>query len=195
MTDSFVNSAKDSMGAIERLLKGLPGIRGYVDKELRRDADKRLREYIAAQLTEQKQELLNLQQRLLKGGGLLWLDDMDGAVTKLQTLVDRIRTASYGYAGLFDPVKIREEQLNALHRFDVALAARVADVQNAIASLRTSVTQNEGIGQQIQALVDLVSDLNLLFNRRHEAVVSPDLLLEPSYTPDVDPSLLDTSES
>jgi hypothetical protein len=105
--------------------------------------------------------------------------------------VDRIKTASYGYAGLFDPVRIREEQLNALHRFDVALAARVADVQSAIASLRTSVTQNEGIGQQIQALVDLISDLNLLFNRRHEAVVSPDLLLEPSYTPDVDSSLLD----
>jgi hypothetical protein len=193
MADSFVNAAKDGMSAIERLLKGLPGIRGYVDKEMRRDADKRVRDYVAGLLTEQKQALLNVQQRLLSSGGLLWLDDVDGAVTKLQTLIDRIRTASYGYSGLFDPVKIREEQLNALHRFDVALAARVADVQNAVASLGTSVTQNEGVGQQIQALVDLVTDLGLLFNRRSEAILSPDLLLEPSYAPDVDPSLMQGS--
>ena len=54
MTERFVEQAQANMGAIERLLKGLPGIRGYVDKELRRDADKRLRDAIAGQLTEQK---------------------------------------------------------------------------------------------------------------------------------------------
>ena len=54
MSDQFVDFAKSQMGAIERLLKGLPGISGYVDKELRRDADKRVRDSIALVLgTEQ----------------------------------------------------------------------------------------------------------------------------------------------
>ena len=44
MSDQFVESAKQQMGAVERLLKGLPGISGYVNKDLRRDADKRVRE-------------------------------------------------------------------------------------------------------------------------------------------------------
>src|SRR5688572_9222331 len=146
MSDQFVDAAKERMGAIERLLKGLPGIRGYVDKEMRRDADKRLRELIAQELEVQKQALLEVQRMLLEGKGLLWLDNIDQAVQKLQILTDRIKTASYGYAGLFDPVRIREEALDALHRFDQALANRVVDAKMAIANLRKAVSEGGDIG-------------------------------------------------
>src|SRR5215213_11405727 len=127
MSDQFVDFAKSQMGAIERLLKGLPGISGYVDKELRRDADKRVREGLVQTLEHSKSELMDIQNRLLSSGGLLYMDDVDQAVVKLQTLIDRIKTASYGYAGLFDAVRIREEQLDALHHFDQALAGRAVD--------------------------------------------------------------------
>ena len=141
MSDQFVDAAKERMGAIERLLKGLPGIRGYVDKELRRDADKRLRDLIAQELEVQKQALLEVQRTLLEGKGLLWLDNVDQAVQKLQILIDRIKTASYGYAGLFDPVRVREEALDALHRFDQTLAERTVDVKMAVDGLRKSVNE------------------------------------------------------
>ena len=190
MTDQFVNAAKDNMSAVEKLLKGLPGISGYVDKELRRDADKRLRDVIAGQLEEQKQALFSIQKKLLKGGGLMLLDDVDGAVQKLQILIDRVKTASYGYAGFFDAVRIKEEQLDALHRFDVALLARVVDVQNAVEKLDNAVSANENIGQAVEQLTDLVADLNTLYNRRYEAIISPDLLTDTSYAPEVDPDLL-----
>lgn len=190
MADQFVNAAKDDMGAIEKLLKGLPGISGYVDKELRRDADKRLRDMIAGQLEEQKQAVLGIQRKLLKGGGLILLDDVDGAVQKLQILIDRVKHASYGYAGFFDAVRIREEQLDALHRFDVALAARVVDVQNAVEKLDAAVAADENIGQAIEQLTDLVAELNTLYNRRYEAILSPDLLTDTTYAPEVDPDLL-----
>jgi hypothetical protein len=190
MTDQYVDAAKDNMNLIERLLKGLPGIRGYVDKELRRDADKQLRELIAGQLEEQKQTLLTVQQRLLKGGGLLLLDEVDSVIQKLQNLIDRIKTASYGYAGLFDPVRIRKEQLNALYNFDSALAGRVVEVQTAVNGLQTAVERNEGIQAQIDQLTRLITDMHLMFNRRHEAIVTPDLLTEPGYAPDVDPNFV-----
>ncbi len=132
MSDQFVEKAKDNMGTIERLLKGLPIIRGYVDKELRREADYRLRQTIAGALESEKQRMYDLQKKLLKGGGLLYMDDLDNAVTRLQKLADRVKTASYGFAGLLDAVKIQEDQLNALHRFDVGLAARTYEVQQAV---------------------------------------------------------------
>src|SRR5262245_61164310 len=106
MSDQFVDAAKARMGAIERLLKGLPGIKGYTDKELRRDADRQVRTLLAQELESEKQDLLAVQRTLLDGGGLLWLDNVDQAVQKLQILIDRIKTASYGYAGLFDAVRI-----------------------------------------------------------------------------------------
>jgi hypothetical protein len=181
MSDQFVDAAKERMGAIERLLKGLPGIKGYVDKELRRDADKRLRELIAQELETQKQELLAVQRLLLEGGGLLWLDNVDGAVQKLQILIDRIKTASYGYAGLFDPVRIREEQLDALNRFDQAMANRTVDVKMAIASLRKAVEEGGDIGGATRKLTDLVAELNNVYTKRYEAILSPGLLETPGY--------------
>jgi hypothetical protein len=176
MSDRFVEQAKANMGALERLLKGLPGISGYVDKELRRDADKRLRELLALQLTEQKQALFTIQKQLLSSGGLRWLDDVDQVIQKLQTLTDRIRTASYGYAGLFDAVKIGEDQLAALHQFDADLATQVAAIGAMLPRLQAAVTSNESLQPILQELTQAVTEMDTLFNRRREAVLSPDLL-------------------
>ena len=128
MTDSFVEKADENMGAIERVLKGLPLVQEYTDKELRREADHRLRQLLVTELEQEKQRLYDVQKKLLRSGGLAWIDDADGAIQRLQTLIDRIKTASYGYAGLFAAVKIQEEQLNALHRFDTALAERAQEI-------------------------------------------------------------------
>jgi hypothetical protein len=189
MSDRFVQDAKDRMGAIERLLKGLQGIRGYVDKEIRRDADKRLRDLIARELEEQKQALFNVQQQLLRNGGLQWMAAIDGAIQKLQILIDRVKTASYGYAGLFDPVTIKEEQLDALYRFDVALANRTLDLQTGVAQLQTAFAQGDNVNAAIDSLTNLLNELNVLFSKRNDAVVNPDLLLDTAYAPPLPPDL------
>lgn len=185
MSDRFLQGAKDGMGAIERLVKGLPGIRGYVDKEMRRDADRRLRELIARELEAQKQALFNTQQQLLRNGGLRYMATIDSAIQKLQILIDRVKTAADGYAGLFDPVKIREEQLDALYRFDVALANRTAELETAVENLRAAIVQSEGVDGAIDSLTELLDDLNRLFGRRNDAVVNPELLLQQTYAPDI----------
>ena len=186
MSDQYVEAAKSNMGALERLLKGLPGIRGYVDKELRRDADKRLRMLIANQLDEQKQALLDIQKTLLKNGGLTWLDDVDEAIRKLQILVDRVKTASYGYAGLFDAVRIQEEQLDALHKFDVALASRIVAVENAVKAVATAMTSKENIQTSIDQVTSVIAELNTMFGKRNEAIIDPALLTDATFVPNID---------
>ncbi|MEX1021340.1 MAG: hypothetical protein WDZ49_16890 [Litorilinea sp.] len=191
MSDRFVEGAKDSRGTIERLLKGLPGIRGYVDKEMRRDADKRLRDLIARELEEQKQALFAVQQQMLRSGGLRFMATVDGAIQKLQILVDRVKTASYGYAGLFDTVNIQEEQLNALYRFDVALANRIGELENAVVQLGTAFDENNAVDAAIDRLTNLLIELNTLFGKRNDAIVNPDLLLDSTFVPEVPADLLD----
>lgn len=176
MTNPFVDKAKENMGTIERLLKGLPIVRGYVDKELRREADYRLRQTIAGTLEVEKQRMHDLQKKLLKSGGLLYMDDLDSAITRVQKLADRVKTASYGFAGLLDAVKIQEDQLDALHRFDVGLAARTYDVQEAVDSLGSAVEQKSGIGDAIDSLTEKLGELNRLYDARHKAVEDPDAL-------------------
>jgi hypothetical protein len=145
-----------------------------------------LRDFIANQLEEQKQKLLEIQRKLLGGGGLAFLDDIDGSIQKLQLLIDRVRTASYGYAGLFDAVRIREEQLKALHSFDVALAGRVAAVQNAVTALAGAVASKENIEALCAQLSDIVTELNTMFGKRQEAIIAPDLLTNVGYAPTVE---------
>ena len=186
MSDQFVDFAKSQMGAVERLLKGLPGIGGYIDKELRRDADKRVREGLAATLEQSKAQLLELQNRLLSGGGLLYMDDVDRAIVKLQTLIDRIKTAAYGYAGLFDAVRIKEDALDALHRFDVAMVGEVGQLNEAISTLSNAVAENNNIAPVISRVTKVVSDLNLLYDKRKDAIMSPGLLEQADYAPPVD---------
>ncbi len=193
MSDAFANAARDNMGAIEKLIKGLPGVSGYVDKELRRDADKRVRELLAARLDEQKQALFNIQKSLLNSGGLKYVDDVDGSVQKLQTLIDRIKTASYGYAGFFDPVRIKEEELIALHKFDVAMMERTVDVEAAVDEVGGAVDSGDGILDAVGTLNDLLSELNTLYKRRSDAVENPDLLLDSAYAPKVEAGLLEDS--
>ncbi|MBW7882881.1 MAG: hypothetical protein H3C34_09630 [Caldilineaceae bacterium] len=185
MPEDFVQRAKAQMGAIEQLLKGLPGISGYIDKELRRDADKRVRESIAALLEQSKGALTAVQGQLLKGGGLALMDDVDEVAVKLQTLIDRVKTASYGYAGFFDPVRIKEERLNALHRFDMAMAQQVGNIGQAIAVLAQAVEQKADISAAVAQVGKVVSDMSSLFDKRREAIMSPDLLDKPGYAPDI----------
>jgi len=186
MSEQYIEAAKSNMGALERLIKGLPGIRGYVDKELRRDADKRLRMLIAGQLEEQKQALLSIQKTLLKNGGLTWLDDVDEAIRKLQILVDRVKTASYGYAGLFDAVRIQEEQLGALHKFDIALAGRIVAVEEAVKAVAAAVTSKENIQASIDQVTSMIAELNTMFGKRNEAIIDPALLTDAAYVPNID---------
>lgn len=193
MTNRFVEQAKSQYGAIEKILSGLPGIGGYMDKELRRDADYKVRQLIAENLSDPLKELLNVQKKLLKGGGLSLLDETNSCVTRLQTLIDRIKTASYGYTGLFDAAKVREEQLDALHRFDVALASAASKVQNGVDALAEAVggkEAKENLDTIIEQLNELIGELTDLFNKRNEAIIAPDLLTDSTYVPEVDEKLL-----
>jgi hypothetical protein len=65
MSDAFVEQAKDQRNVIERLIKGLPFIRGYTDKETRRNADYRLRQLIAGELDASRSALYNIQMEHL----------------------------------------------------------------------------------------------------------------------------------
>ena len=183
MSDSHVEAAKSQMGAIERLLKGLPGISGYYEKEMRRDADKRLREEVALALEQCKGDLMDIQNRLLRSGGLLHMDDVDQAIVKLQTLIDRVKHAAYGYAGFFDAVRIKEEQLDALHRFDAAMAGEVVGLKASIDALGSAIGDNASLSAAIDQLIKTVADLNRLYDRRKDAIVSPDLLSDAAYAP------------
>ncbi len=168
----FVDKAKDGMGKLESLMYRLPGLKGYKEKELRREADKTVRDMLARELGDQHQRLATIQMELVNSGGLRWVDDVDRSVTKLQLLTDRIKTASYGYAPLFDDVRVKEAQLDALAQFDQQMAEQATELKDAVDTLAGAVTRKEGIAEAIPPLNNLLDELNTTWGHRDEAILN-----------------------
>lgn len=165
-----IEKAKSEMGGIEHFVSTLPGIKGYRAKDMRRDADKQVRDALASRLASRRSKLTSLQNDLLTSGGLLWMDDMERVVGRLQLFIDRVKTASYGYAPLFSLNKIKEDDLDRLIQFDQALFDQVGALDEAIGGLEKAVQANDGIKEALAAVGDVVNGLNETFNRRSEVV-------------------------
>ncbi len=165
-----VERAKRSMGNVEKAVTGLPGVEGYREKEMRRDADKQVREDLARKLEEQRRRLTDLQSQLLSAGGLLYMSDMERVATRLQTLIDRIRTASYGYAGFFDLQRVKEPELERLAAFDRALFEQLGPLGEAVGNLGKAIPTNEGVKEAVQAVGDQVARLAEEFGQRADAL-------------------------
>ncbi|GAB4530234.1 MAG: hypothetical protein Kow0063_08160 [Anaerolineae bacterium] len=166
----FRDIIEDSKGGLEGLVSRIPGYRGYKQKEDRRAADKLLREHLASQLGEQQRHLASLQRDLLESGGLLLVDDLERAVTQVQKLADKIRTASYGYAGLFDAVKVKEEELDALYEFDEDMLNQVSAIQSAVAALATAIDADGDVKTAIREVVSAAEDANTIWRQRESAI-------------------------
>ncbi|MGD9146227.1 MAG: hypothetical protein PVI80_11735 [Anaerolineae bacterium] len=160
-----------SQSSFENLVNKIPGYAGYKAKELRREADKLLRMEIAAKFDDQRKRLAELQHQLISQAQIEFLDDLERAVMKLQLLIDRIKTASYGYAGLFDAVKVKEEQLDALYDFDNQMLNFVDEVAADVDQVSSAITAKEGVGEAISELVSTVSEANMAFGHREEAIL------------------------
>ena len=172
MTDDLMNKAKDQMNVLERVVAGVPGYKGYKEKELRRETDKTLRTVLTRQIEDQKARLTALQVELISGGQLGLMDDMERCATKMQILADSIRTASYGYAPLFDDVRVKEEELDALAQFDEGLAAGVERIKTIIDTMGTLAGRPEQDWMEsIRALNNTVENLNTEFGHRREVIL------------------------
>jgi hypothetical protein len=161
---------KGSRSQLEKIVASIPGFKGYMEKEWRRDADKLLREHVANLLDEQRRRMTELQQQLVAGGKLLLLDDLGRAETKLNALIDRVRTASYGYAGVFDAVKVDEAELEALYAFDNSLIAEAGKIGEAIGSVEAAMDSEEGPGAAIKELTATVEAVRATWNNRESAI-------------------------
>jgi hypothetical protein len=163
---------------LHKIARIVPGFKGYMDRERRRDADKLLRTHISREFSAQRDRLNRVQQSLLRARNMSAIGEVDRLSGVLQRLIDRINTATYGYTGMFDPVKIEAEDLDQLYAFDMALAGGVDQVSSAITSLDA---EGEELDTAVERLSDLLDDLNERMNQRSELLTSGKRLPSDEY--------------
>lgn len=151
---------------LERLGDKIPGYNGYAEREGRRDADKRHRDHLADRLRGLKAPLNQLLREMADGGRLFETAPVERVVKKLDQIENRVRFASYGYAGFFDAARVESAQLEELYRFDLALAEKVDALERLVRGLVSGGENKSGVAEAERA----VDELNQTFDRRHDAI-------------------------
>lgn len=153
----------------KKLLSKLPGFKGYVERETRRSSDKLLRETLAEKFETLWQRISGIQKDLINQGMIESVDDVESASLKIRQFIDRVRTASYGYAGLFDAIKVDESELSEIYRYDLSMMNLVDEMSRAIENLEGSVG-SDGFPAATRNLVSLAQQCVDAFDARTEVI-------------------------
>src|SRR5512140_258796 len=168
MTDMFQN-VTGQMDPFKKLASYIPGFSGYVERQNRRDADKLVRDTVARRFTELWTRTSNLQKDLIGAKKIEFVDDMEQAALQLRTFIDKITTASRGYSGFFDAVKINQKELEQLYTFDAAFFDLGDQISHALDNVEASLADDAALPAAVRNLTTLARQAVETFNRRTEA--------------------------
>jgi hypothetical protein len=168
--DEFFQKVTSQQDPFKKLASNIPGFGGYIERQNRRDADKLLRDTVSRRFEEQWKRTSQLQTDMVSNGMIAYVDDLEKAALQLRTFIDKITTAPRGYAGLFDAVKINEQELQAIYQFDAAFFDLAEQVGRALDNVEASMGDQAALPAAIRNVTSLARLAVETYNRRFEAV-------------------------
>jgi hypothetical protein len=153
-------------GTIENILRKIPGFKGYLEKENRRDSDALQRTWLADRLQRSKRALDVYGRTLVSANKLQPLTQIDNFKSRLDKSISRIRGAMQGYSGFFDLVDVNESVLDRVYEHDVktmdsvdALAATIEKLETATADTPPPMTELNAQLAAVEQAIDHRQDI------------------------------------
>ena len=150
LNDTVKDKMKSDMSLTERIALYIPGYRGYREKNLRREQDRAVRNELSRAIQGTKADLATIQRELVSQPNLM-LD-----VERIRTKVDRydvdVRKAVNGYSAFHDAVKILEDDLDRLVKWDAELMDDIQLMRQATSDLLRSVDDADEVKAEIRNL-------------------------------------------
>ena len=174
MSDQIYDKVDSDLDPFKKIASKIPGFGGYIERQKRRDSDKLLRETISDRFDQQYQRISSLQRDLISEGEIGYVDDLEASAIKLRTFSDRVRRATRGYSGLFDAVKINEEELALLYQYDAQMLDLVDEVSRAIDNVEASIG-SDGLPASIRHLKSVSQQSIDVYDRREEVILGSDI--------------------
>lgn len=171
MSDQIYDKVGSAMDLFKKILSKVPGFGGYIERQKRRDSDKLLRDTIAERFEQNWQRISTLQRDFISKGEIESVDDLEAAAIKLRAFTDRLRRAPRGYSGLFDAVKINEDELAQIYAYDAKMLDLSDEVGRAIDNVEASVG-GDGLPAALRNLTSVAQSCVDVYNKRSEVVFS-----------------------
>lgn len=169
--EEFFQKVTSQQDPFKKLASIIPGFKGYIERQNRRDADKVLRDTVARRFEDQWRRASQLQSDLVSNGQIAFVDDIERAAIKLRTFIDKISTAPRGYSGMFDAVKINENELESIYQFDAAFFDLAEQVGRGLDNVEASLGDPAALPAAIRNVTTLARQAVETYNRRSEAVI------------------------
>ncbi len=144
----------------------IPGFRGYQKKEERREVDQIQRDWCATKLSESKDPVKQALDDVICSGDLDNLMPYEKLLNRLDTVAVLIRNADRGYSGMFDTIKVGEDQLRKVYEFDLSLVEGVNEVIGKIRTL-TGSDKDKDLAT-IKEATKIVNKVEEYFGRRED---------------------------
>ena len=158
---------------LEELLKKVPGLGGYMEKNQRREADAILRQTIVDRLERTRVQLSNVHQEIANDivRAMDFAAPLGRADTRLMGLIGKINDAPQGYEGFFDAIKVKEDDLARLYAFDENMLNHAEAIDTAVSALESAAMNGEDLKGLIRELDSTVQAANETFAQRNEVLL------------------------
>ncbi len=171
VSDLYDKIQGESTG-LGNLLSKIPGLDGYMERGRRREADDLLRRTIANRLNQTRIKLGSVSQDLSRDivAAMDHAEPLGRVDTKLSGLIGKIEAAPQGYAGFFDAIKVKEEDLARIYNFDNEMMTFAEEIDAGVDALSKAVLDSGDIAGSIRSLDGLLAQANEAFSGREEVI-------------------------
>jgi hypothetical protein len=157
---------------IRDALERVPGYRGYRLKEERRDADRRVRAAVADAYAAELARVEHIGRDLANARRLGEISAVERTSQTIRHFIDRVRSATPGYGGLFGDRDIDGIALDQLRLFDESLLAGVDELRPAIDRLEADFAAGRPLAPAADEAARTIESQLVRFDTRQEVIES-----------------------
>lgn len=155
---------------LREVLDRIPGYRGYRLKEERRDADRRVRDAVAVAYAVELARVERIGRDLANARRLGDISTIERASQAIRHYIDRVRSVTPGYGGLFGDRDIDGVALDQLRLFDEGLLMGVEEIRPSVDRLEAAFSANEPLGPPADEISRTIEDQLTRLDRRNEVI-------------------------
>ena len=158
---------------LERLVRFVPGVAGYQDRENCRSTDKQVRMRLVHEMRRLIQGLDNDKAHLARSADLSALPRLDRLAGRVERQSRTVEFAGRGYTGLFDLHRVDQATLDQLYAFDLGLFDALSVVRAKAESVRAARADAAALDLAIDRMVEALDDFGQLWDKR-QRIVEPE---------------------
>jgi phage shock protein A len=155
---------------VREALDRIPGYRGYRLKEERRDADRRVRAAVADAYATELTRIERIGRDLANARRLGEIAAVERASQAIRHYIDRVRSVTPGYGGLFGDRDIDGVALDQLRLFDEGLLVGVEEIRPAIDRLEQAFAAGEPLAPAADELARTIEEQLTRLDRRNDVI-------------------------